>query len=257
MSEPRARIVIFGWLGARARQLRTIEAAYRERGLETIVLLPDAFAALSRAEGFAAYGRALADDLSARHRALPLPLLVHSFSNAGFWALASWINERDAVLEAAYRGAILDSGPGFPPDTPFWFTAKYGARAMVPGLLASLGRPVAHTHPLLTPPAALFMGVWQFLARPQAAFMSDALDLVARGHRHRALTLLYGEADELVPSREVESFAVRARLAGADVSLVHFERSAHVRHFLTHRQRYGDELDRWLAKTLGAPPVTP
>lgn len=247
MTRARLRVLLLGWHDATPRHLRAVARLHTSEGHVVLQVLSGSGRALARRGGFEEEGRVHARALARAHELDPRPLLVHSFSNAGFWTFAS-------ILEALARdhpfvidrhvGTILDSAPGFDSSMTVSFTARTAPMAFLPGLLARIGRPPRHTHPILTPLLSVFFGAWHVLAPSQIAFMRSALGTVRGAHRANdrrgALPLLgiWGGADRLVEPRYVEAFLDRAEVDGVPVERLFFADSVHVRHLVAHRAAY-------------------
>lgn len=243
VNRPTVRVVVVGWHGSSERNLRAIARAWQslQEGLTTDAVVPDTWRGMSRPEGWTEVGRELADRLASVHRADPRPWILHSFSNAGFWtslAMLEALAERHPDAYAALRAALIDSAPGFPEHVDPAFTAEYAAMAMAPSLLASMGRKPRHRHWLLTPPLEAFLRFWHHVAPKQIRFMETSQARMIERLQGRAVTVLYGDADELVPHRFVEGFVERAKAEGLTVHVERFEGSGHVRHFAGARTRY-------------------
>lgn len=249
------RALLFGWHGSRERHLRILAKHYASRGGEAIVHVPRTFFAMSRPDGWQREANDLARTIVARDRADRRPLVIHAFSNAGFWSmtalLAALAREADGPRLA---GSVIDSAPGFPERVSFRFTAKYASRAMLPGLLAAIGLRPAHRHPILTPPIAALLGAWHAIAPRQVAFMESSQALVRAAHRGLPLLLVWGGEDELVPAEHVERFA-DASQHDSDVERLYYSDGAHVRHLFAHRHEYLAAVDRFLTRAVGRAPA--
>lgn len=253
----RARALVLGWHTSRPRQLRTYARLWSSRQLEPVSVVPDTFIAMARADGWQRNARALARDLARTHASEPLPWIAHAFSNAGFWslvALLSELRERHLDVFRAYRGALIDCAPGFPERVSAPFTAKFAGKAMLPGLLASLGLTPSHTHPWLGPPTSAFLGAWHLISPSQVRFIEQSQARLIEIHLELGapLHLVHAGHDELVLPRYVEEFEVRAAEAGVATRRECFARSAHVRCFLDARERYLERVDAFEAAALPA-----
>ncbi len=234
------RVVVIGWHGSTERHVRAIAKVWETLDVEVVPIVPDAWRGMSRRSGWREIGEALAARLAALEAAAPRPLVLHTFSNAGLWTMVATLEacaRLHPAVHARLAAVLVDSAPGFPERVSPRFTATYAAMAMAPSVLAALGRKPRHRHPLLTPPLAVALGLWHLIAPRQVRFMerSQALLLALLGPR--PITVLYGDADELVPHRFVEAFIERARRRGP-VQAVFFPGSGHVRHLAGHRTRY-------------------
>jgi len=245
--QPRARVVILGWHDATPRHLRAVARLHEARGDVVLPMLSDAGRSLSRPGGFEARGRAQAHTIARAHAERALPLVFHSFSNAGFWTLSSILDAlaRDhRVVLDAHRGTILDSAPGFPERISASFTARTAPMAFLPALLGRLGRPRAHQHRILSPVLGALFGLWHLSAPRQIAFMQSAPARVRAVHRPhgsrpaRPILAIWGGADVLVPREHVEAFLIGAEGEQIPVTRLYFPSSAHVRHLVAHRAAY-------------------
>lgn len=246
----RGHAVILGWAGSTGRQLRAVAAWHRDHGLEPIVFVPRVIRAMAFPWGWREEGRALAQRV--RQSSRGEPIVVHSFSNAGFWTFAAMLRELEGnPIVAAIRALVLDSAPGFPEQLGASFTARYSAMAMMPLVMRALGRPPALSHPLLDPPLIAFMRLWYHLSPIQIRQAEESLSIVRETGAFPILAL-YSDADSLVPARFVEGFLDSLRARGRDVHAVRFERSEHVRHMLAHRHAYFDAVDAFVRDALGA-----
>lgn len=252
LSLPPYRAIVLGWHGSRDRHLRPLARHHAGRGADVIARSPRTFRAMGEPRGWESEAAPLADEILARD---PRPLVIHAMSNAGFWsavALLLALDQKGALGDRArLAGTILDSAPGFPERVSPLFTARYATRAMMPSLLASLGRRPAATHPVLTPPIAAFLGLWHLIARRQVRFMESSQARMCALHRGLRLLAIYGGADELVPPRFVEAFLDRAEDAGVRVERLLFPDGVHVGHLVAHRTAYLGAVDRFLTRALG------
>lgn len=237
------RALVLGWHGSRERHLRAIGRHHASRGADVIARAPRTFRAMGAPGGWEREAAPIAAEILARD---PRPMVIHAFSNAGFWSARAIL---DALGERAKLvGTILDSAPGFPEQPSFRFTARYAGRAMLPSLLEALGQRPALTHPLLTPPVSAFLGAWHLLARGQVRFMASSQARMVELHHGLPLLAIYGGADELVPARYVEAFLDRGELAGMSIERLFFPDGLHVRHFVAHRAAYLGAIDRLLGR---------
>ena len=104
MEEKPVRVVLLGWHDATERHLRSIANFHAAHGRAVLPFLSDASGSLSRKQGFLEHGEKLARALAEAHHAQPLPIVFHSFSNAGLWSLAGLLDvlaaKHPAILEA-------------------------------------------------------------------------------------------------------------------------------------------------------------
>ncbi len=236
-----ARVLVLGWAGSTARQLRPLARYYTERGGVPVTARAQVFEAMRRPDGWAREGESA---VSALREAGDGPIYVHLFSNAGFWMYAAALerlrdDERDRI-----RAVALDSAPGFPPRVRPRFYAEKAAMAMMPMVLRSLGRAPEVTHPLLTPPLELFMRGWYHVS-PEARDAAERSLRTVREVGDWPLLFLYSTADVLVRARHVEAF--RATLGQRPTRSVRWTDSGHIKHMLTHREAYFDALEAFFA----------
>lgn len=236
---PPARVLILGWHGSTERQLRAIARWHEGRGARAEIVITPTFRTMGLRGAWAAFGEALARKVDAGEG----ELVIHAFSNAGFWTMSALL---DAMHTRPTR-VIVDSAPGFPADhiSPL-FTARYATMAMLPSLLAQLKRPPRTFHPLLTPPLATFFAGWHLIARRQVRFMASGQSRVIAKLAGVPLLAIWSDADALIPEEHVVRFLDRAAQAGVRVERLHFVDSAHVRHFVQHRAEYFERIARFL-----------
>jgi len=240
-------VAILGWAGSRPRQLRGVGAYYRRHGADAVhAHSADVFRAMARPDGWPAEGRAVARMLE---DADPERLVLHVFSNAGFWTHTATLEALDPVVRDRIAAVIFDSAPGVPEKIDPWYYARYSTMAMMPMVLRAFRRPPALHHPLLTPPVWAFMRLWYHASPTQLARAEASLDVVIETGEWDHL-LVYSAADALVPPHFVEAFAHRLREAGRGVETRRWEDSAHVRHMLSHRVEYFERVAAFLSTRL-------
>jgi pimeloyl-ACP methyl ester carboxylesterase len=245
------RVLVLGWHGSTERNLRAIARVWQSLGAETETFVPDTWRGMSRRTGWSEVGAELASRVAVLHRRDPRPLILHAFSNAGFWTMIAYLEAVESAhpeLASAHRMTLIDSAPGFPEKVKARFTAKYASMAMAPALLSVLGRRPRHRHWLLTPPLQLFLGFWHLISPEQVRFMESSQARFLSLTAGKPLVVLYGDADELVPHPYVEAFLDRAEKI-APVSRELFPGSGHVRHFSGHRTRYVEVMRAALARS--------
>lgn len=223
----RPLVVILGWHGSSERQVRGIGRWYEAHGHAVRTVITPTFRTMGIPGAWTAFGERLAHQLDG-------PIVIHAFSNAGFWTMSALL---DAMKTQPER-VILDSAPGFPEKIPMRFTAKFATAAMLPGLLTALHRRPRSFHPILSPPIAFFFGVWHLAARNQVRFMETGQRRVIDRLSGVPLLAIWSDADTLVPAEQVRGFLDRAERRGVRVERLHFDDSAHVRHFVQHRAAY-------------------
>ncbi len=242
-------VAILGWAGSTPRQLRVVGGFYRRAGAEVLTANADVFRAMARPDGWAEEGQALADRLVTLD---PARLVVHLFSNAGFWTHAAALRVLPKPLVERIEAVIIDSAPGFPERIEPGFYATHSAMAMMPMVLRAFRRPPALSHPLLTPPVWAFMRGWYHVSPKQVAAAEQSLPVVRDTGSWDHL-LLYSANDSLVRPHFVESFAHRLRSAGRGVDVLRWEDGAHVRQMITHRRAYFDRVAAFLAARIPEP----
>lgn len=233
-----ARALILGWHGSTERQLRVIARWYEARGFTARTVITPTFRTMGLPGAWPAFGEKLAREMD-RERG---PLVLHAFSNAGFWTMSALLD----AMRSAPTKVVIDSAPGFPEKIPMWITAKFATAAMMPGLLSSLGRRPRLFHPILSPPIAFFFGAWHLIAREQVRFMETGQRRVIERLHDVPLLGIWSDADVLVPAEHVSAFLDRADRAGLRVERLHFADSAHVRHFVQHRGEYFARLEAFV-----------
>ena len=250
----RGHAAILGWAGSSERQLRGVASFYRSLELAPIVVAPAVFRAMALPWGWRREGAALSARLIEALGRAPGPLVVHAFSNAGFWtyaaALRSLTEDRrgERVLERI-GALVLDSAPGFPPHIRSGFAARSSAMAMMPLLLRALGRPPALSHPILDRPLRAFMRLWVAASPLQIRRMEASLAVVRETGRWPVLALA-SSADRLVPIEHVEAFMATL---GDRARTIRWEDSAHVRHMIVHRHAYFDAVRALAEEALREP----
>ena len=115
--------------------------------------------------------------------------------------------------------------------------AGSSTRAMMPMILARLGRRPALSHRWLTPPVWAFMRVWYHFSLPQQREAEASLALVARtgGWPH---LVLYSDADQLCAAEHIEAFVARLRAEGRVVESERWSDAPHVMLMIRHRAAY-------------------
>jgi uncharacterized protein DUF829 len=246
-----AHVAILGWAGARARQLRGVARFYGTKGARPLSATPHVFRAMASPWGWTSEGQKLASRLLALE---PAPVIVHAFSNAGFWTYAAALRALEQSREGrALRDRIacvvFDSAPGFPERLDGDFTARYSAMAMMPALLSALRRPPALSHPRLDIPLRTFMRVWYHLSPWQIRRAEESLTIV-RSVGDWPFLFLYSRADPLVRYEDVEAFVASVRRTSSrPVRAVRWDDSEHVGHLIRHRAEYFTAI----SALLGAP----
>ena len=240
--------LVLGWAGSTPRQLRSVARFYEGKGAQALTATAQVFRAMARPDGWAIEGERLAAQLLLRPAG---PIVVHLFSNAGFWMHAALLRELDsspagrAALERI-EAVVIDSAPGFPPRIGPRFYARFSSMAMMPMVLHAFGRPPALSHPLLTPPVWAFMRVWYHFSSRQNRSAEESLEIV-RSTGSWPHLFVWSVSDSLVTPEYVEPFVESLEAAGRRVERLRFEDTEHVRHMIGHRTEYFDAVARLLA----------
>jgi hypothetical protein len=232
------RVLILGWHASTERQLRGIARWYETRGFAPRTVITPTFRTMGVRGAWPVFGEKLAREVDAQTGSL----VIHAFSNAGFWTMSALL---DAMRTVPTR-VVIDSAPGFPEKIPMRTTARFATAAMMPGLLTALGRRPRLFHPLLSPPIAFFFGAWHLIAREQVRFMETGQARVIAKLRGVSVLGIWSDADVLVPAEHVGAFLDRAEREGVAITRLHFRDSAHVRHFVQHRGEYFARLEAFV-----------
>jgi hypothetical protein len=240
-----ARVAILGWAGSTPRQLRGVVRWYRGRGGRPFTHCARVIRAMARPDGWRLEGRAVAAELA---RGDASPIVVHLFSNAGFWTWAATLEQLAPKTRARVAAVVIDSAPGFPERVGPRFYARYSAMAMMPMVLRALKRPPALHHRWLTPPVRAFMRLWYHASPIQRRFAERSLGRVRETGARWPHLFLYSDADALVPAAYVEAFLDTLD----DAERRRFEGSAHVTHMIRHRDAYFGAVADFLARHLPA-----
>lgn len=248
-----AHVAILGWAGSTARQLRTVARWYEHRGATTTLARAEIYRNMKDPDGWDREGEALAERLL--EGAGDGPLVVHLFSNAGFWTHAHCLLALERRPEGRrlierLRAVVMDSAPGIPERVGPWHYARYSAMAMMPMALRALRRPPALHHPLLTPAFVGFLLLWYHVSPVQRRKAQESLEVIERVGSWPHL-LLYSTADVLVRPDLVEAFA--DRLGDRVQQRVRWADSGHVRHMLQHRSEYFALVERFVSARCAAP----
>ncbi|MFK7988122.1 MAG: DUF829 domain-containing protein [Sandaracinaceae bacterium] len=234
-------VAILGWAGASERQLRSIVAFYRSLGAAPFTHRARVFRAMAFPNGWAKEGAALSARVRARIRRGEGPILIHLFSNAGFWSFAALLRTLPPELHSHLAGVVVDSAPGFPAHIAPRFYADHATKAMMPMVLRALGRPPALSNRWLTPPLWTFFRGWYHVSAPQQRQAEQSLRIVRDSDL--PMLFLYSDVDALVPAALVESFI---KSLAHPVSVERFEGSPHVAHMVRHRTRYLDVVRKFV-----------
>jgi len=245
-----AHVAILGWAGSHPKQLRGVGRYYRRRGVRAVIPhSATVWRAMGTRDGWQREGRLVARALE---DADPEAIVVHAFSNGGFWTWVAALEAMDPAMRDRVRAVIVDSAPGVPERIDPWYYAHHSTKAMVPIALAALGRPPAESHPVVTPAIWAFMRFYFHVSPHQIAWAERSTTVAIETGAWDHL-LLYSAADHLVPPHFVEAFAHRLRAAGRGVESHRWEDSAHVRHMIRHRATYFGRIGAFLGPRLSPP----
>jgi alpha-beta hydrolase superfamily lysophospholipase len=232
-----APVVVLGWAGSTPRQLRPAVRLHEARGAAARAVPPDILAGMAGRRGFGPQGRAIARGLDGG------PWVLHAFSNGGFFLAAALLEHAPRPPEAL----ILDSAPGIAPAIDPRDEAPRAAMAMMPSLLAALGRPPALRHRWLDGPLRAFMQAWMTVRGDVRREMERA-HLAVRARTHPApVLLLYGDRDPLVPRAAVEAFAEHL---GPRAHRHPLEGVGHVRGLFSRSHEYRESIASFLVAPL-------
>lgn len=242
----RPLMLVFGWAGAKERQLEALKGFYTEQGFDCLVVIVPPSVVMLRQDRWPAAMAQLAEHVEAHLSRMAKPRWhAHLFSNAGFISytlLLEALETRPALRQALGR-VVLDSSPSLLPNQGALVFSDIFAR----GALAMLrlgGRPLiaTRTGQLLGPfvRAALF-GHW--LVNPFVRWMSQALAVrFVELHPKRPMLFLHGHDDRIIPIEMVREFVAFTRSAQHDCRLSEWADAPHVALLKRDRERYFAEL---------------
>ncbi len=249
----RARVVLLGWGNAAPSQLLVYERLYKILGLEPTAVIPNTLEGLGRPDAYARTIAPLAADLAAE--AGKRPLVVHLFSDNGFMGWAALLVVLDATDDgrraiAAIQGVVVDSAPGlWAVRGPFDFARRF-ALGMTPAVSRLVRLGPRERLPIVTPLLALgFLG-YQILFPRTVRSMLAAAGQVSEKQPRCPHLFLYGEADVLVPPRDVRAWIERQREAGIDTESHAFADARHVALFPKDPRRYRAVLTAFLKRVV-------
>lgn len=248
-----AHVAILGWAGSHPKQLRGVGRFYRRRGVRAVIPhSATVWRAMGTPDGWQREGRLVVDALE---EAAPDSLVVHLFSNGGFWTWVAALEAMTPAMRSRISAVVMDSAPGVPERIDPLYYAHHSTQAMVPIALVALGRPPAESHPLVTPAIWAFMRFYFHVSPRQIAWAERSTTVTIETGEWDHL-LLYSAADRLVPPHFVEAFAHRLRVAGRGVESTRWEESAHVRHMIGHRSEYFGRIAEFLGPRVRSIPPT-
>ena len=247
LASTRPLILLCGWLGCRPRDLDKYGVAWRELGHDTLAAAPTLAPLLWPPSAEAAAERLESATLAALATRPNPSVILHAFSNGGFYAAGALLERKSPALALPSRlvGLAFDSCPArLDPDL-----AARGVTAAMLGEAAggrgegrrkavtSLLRPVLGG--LLSSPASPLGG------RVEAAWAAWG-GLAGSLPPGLPRLFLYSDADALIPAAEVEAWAgvmgweesSRGRARAAAVTMRRFPGSPHCEHLRSDPDGY-------------------
>ena len=232
-------VLLLGWAGSEDRHLESYASWYQSQGLETLIHI-------TQFSGIADPSQAhkIIDFLAQRLRfvASERPVIVHLFSNNGFFAYASLLRHplSGDVLRSNVCAQIFDSSPGVPEPLSAKEFGIMFQRALE-GIFRKSRWPIRKAIGLVV--GASFGVLYRFKGR-----LRDEVMAARPTHRERGplapIWAIYGPGDDIVPERWIEAFLRESEGRGIMVHRERFEGSAHVEHWLVHRRAYQAILNR-------------
>lgn len=235
-------VVLVGWLGSKERQLQNLSQFYQSLGCSTLVHIPNTFRMLGHPNGFSEEGEILRKKIENHPQS---KLLIHTFSNAGFWASTSLLR---SLRSEKILGAIVDCAPGFDSETSWREFQRLSAMALLPSLLSAQGKKPAHTDAFWTPWAERFLGLWALVSPRKMHFIRQAPERFARCMGSVPILTLQAGNDLLIPHETVERFAKRAARSGAKFEKIRFAEAEHVRIGFSNRLFYRSQIREWIIR---------
>lgn len=233
----KSRVVLLGWGNALPSQLAAYARLYKLLGYETACATSNTMRGLV---DFGVYRRTIAP-LAADER----PCMIHLFSDNGFLAYDELLAHEG--MKDRIRGVVMDSAPGlWNVQGPVDFARRF-ALAMAPALERRARRRIPGLTPAL---GGVFLG-YQAMFRRQAKRMIASGERVAQRQPRVPQLCMYGEADTVVPPRDVRRWIAEQRERGMDIEDEPFPEAAHVALFPKDPKRYRRLLTTFAARVLG------
>jgi pimeloyl-ACP methyl ester carboxylesterase len=235
------RVLLIGWGNARRSQLRPYEQMYAALGLEASAIIPSAAAGLLRPDAYAHSVEAAAAALTAEPEGGPT--VVHLFSDNGFIAWSALLRALAGTAQGRRArdgicGVIYDSSPGlWAVRGPVDFAKRF-ALGMTPMVSQAAGLGARERLPVVTPLLAAGFLAYQAFFRGAVRSMLAASGHVTREQPHCRHLFLLGEADRLVPARDVRAWIERERGLGIETSELSFPEGRHVALYASDPNRY-------------------
>lgn len=270
--QPKAVVVLFGWLGAQIRHVNKYSQLYHARDCATVTGVAESFdimtANKSALDAFALdAAKKVISILKDKNQ--DLPVLAHVFSNGGTMPLSrletlihkanqacSWGKatplDHDLILlgKAMQRGGeIFDSSPAFPDLT----TASRAIASSVPNVLLSL---LFQT----------FLAFFVFVESQRELLSADCCykpktkqlwdHVMNRSIAPRA-AYVYSTADTITNHEKLEELIAHrsATTRAENILVLKFHDSDHVLHLRKHPKEYEALIDEMLVRIASGPPV--
>lgn len=252
-------VILLGWAGCQDKHLAKYGNIYSDKGCVTLRCTAPLGSLFLRRRRMRELGRRLLDellDLNLNEH----PIFFHVFSNGGAYLYKHVVlamQERTApAAPLRVLGVVWDSAPG-----ERRFRSMYLAlRAILEWRWPALGpRPrwPRLGAPLAWALALLMTALWvlEVLVLALASLTPQPLDPLA-GLRNApsaytgAHLFLYSPADELILAEDVERFARHRRGMGELVTAVRFADSAHVQHYIAHKEAYTEAIYAFMRDAL-------
>ena len=237
-------VLLLGWAGSEVRHLETYAQWYQSQGLETLIHITELSGIADPAQA-----HQVIDFLAQRIRftGQTRPMIVHLFSNNGFFAYASLLRHplSGDVLRANVCAQIYDSSPGVPePLTTKQFAIMF--QRALEGIFRKSRWPIRRAIGLLG--GGTFGALYQFRGGIRDEVVAARPTLREQGPK-APIWAVYGPGDHVVPERWIEAYLSECEGRGIEVHRTRFEGSAHVEHWLVHRDAYRALLNKVLMKT--------
>jgi uncharacterized protein DUF829 len=223
-------VMLLGWGGCSEKHLEPFAQLHRELGRETrVFIFPMGRGLLrfdSEQQAFGPEARWLADAAAKR------PVLVHTFSDNGFFSFCRLLHELRESPEgrsviAGLRGVIVDSGPALYAATREDFSARF-ANALTPIALRALGLPVRQRHAVATPALRACFRLYQAFWASTVRRLIGAYEEASADYPRCPHLFLYSGNDPVVPRRDVEAFIARQQARGVRVETRCFSTDRHL-----------------------------
>ena len=236
-------VLLLGWAGSERRHLETYASWYEAHGLETLIHITEISGIVDPAQA-----HKVIDFLAQRLRfvAAKRPIVVHLFSNNGFFAYASLLRHplSGDLLRDNVCAQVFDSSPGVPePLTTTQFAIMF--QRALEGIFSKSQWPIRKAIGLAG--GGAFGALYQFKGVLRDEVKSSRQTLRQAGPL-APLWAIYGPGDHIVPEHWIEAYLEECEGRGMAVHRQRFEGSAHVEHWLVHRGGYEEVLNNVLQR---------